>query len=90
MPRETVVQPEALVRNPVWGGTDPAPGGRTIEDALGLSVGWNKIGWVQVHMFPKEYESTGDWSIVDLERGDINRLIRTLRKARDAAYGSDA
>jgi hypothetical protein len=41
-------------------------------------------------MFPKEYESTGDWSIVDLDRGSINRLIRTLRKARDAAYGQDA
>ena len=89
MPRETIVQPESLLRNPVAEGGMP-PGSRSVEEALGLSVGWNKIGWVQVHMFPKEYESTGDWSIVDLDRGDINRLIRTLRKARDAAYGADA
>lgn len=88
MPRETVVQPESLLRNPV--GEGMPPGSRTLEEALGLSVGWNKIGWVQIHMFPKEYESTGDWSIVDLDRGSINRLIRTLRKARDAAYGADA
>jgi len=90
MPKEVVVQPESLLRNPVIEGENPPPGGRTIEESLGLSVGWNKIGWVQVHMFPKEWDSTGDWHIVDLERGDINRLIRTLRKARDAAYGSDA
>ena len=90
MPRETVVYPESLVRNPVIEGENPPPGGRTIEDSLGLSVGWNKIGWVQIHMFPKEWESTGDWTIVDLERSQINSLIRTLRKARDAAYGSDA
>lgn len=88
MPRETVVQPESLLRNPV--DESMPPGARTVEESLGLSVGWNKIGWVQIHMFPKEYESTGDWSIVDLDRSSINGLIRLLRKARDAAYGADA
>lgn len=34
-------------------------------------------------------ESVGPIS-VSLDRGQINRLIRVLRQARDAAYGSDA
>lgn len=41
-------------------------------------------------MEPFGAESTGDWMIVDLDRGSINSLIRALRKARDQAYGSDA
>jgi hypothetical protein len=41
-------------------------------------------------MFPHEWESTGDWTIVDLDRPAINGLIRLLRKARDQAYGTDA
>lgn len=60
------------------------------EARHGLSVGWDKTGWVQIHMVPDQYESTGDWTIVDLDRAAINRLIRTLRKARDAAFGADA
>lgn len=88
MPREIVTQPEA----PKFNATEvPMPdGGTPLEPMRGLSVGWNKVGWVQIHMFPDGWETTGDWTIVDLGRGDINRLIRTLRKARDAAYGADA
>ena len=36
-----------------------------------------------------EGESVGPISI-DLDRGQINRLIRVLRQARDSAYGADA
>jgi hypothetical protein len=36
-----------------------------------------------------EGESAGPISI-DLDRGQINRLIRVLRQARDSAYGADA
>lgn len=32
----------------------------------------------------------GNGWFVQLDRAGLNRLIRTLRKARDAAYGSDA
>lgn len=77
MPKETIISPEVPEH----------PGA---EARLGLSVGWNTIGWVQIHMEPANSESTGDWSIVDLDRDSINRLIRGLRKARDRAYGADA
>jgi hypothetical protein len=36
--------------------------------------------------------SCSDWTPLgsyDLDRSDINRLIRVLRRARDQAYGSD-
>lgn len=89
MPKEVVVQAEETVAREFNAAGVPMPSGH-VESQHGLSVGWNKVGWVQIHMFPHGWESTGDWTIVDLERGDINRLIRTLRKARDAAYGSDA
>lgn len=36
---------------------------------------------------PEEIE--GGW-FIQLDRNGINRLIRTLRKARDQAYGADA
>lgn len=32
----------------------------------------------------------GNGWFVQLDRGGLNRLIRTLRKARDQAYGQDA
>lgn len=93
MPRETVVPSQPAESPPVAfanaAGT-PVPEGSTREPRHGLSVGWNKVGWVQIHMFPDTWESTGDWTIVDLDRKDINSLIRLLRRARDAAYGSDA
>lgn len=77
MPKETIIRPEP----------SETPNG---ESQLGLSVGWNEIGWVQLHMTPHDAETTGDWSIVDLDRDAINRTIRALRKARDRAYGADA
>jgi hypothetical protein len=89
MPKEVVVQSEAAAPREFNAAGTPQPSG-FVEARHGLSVGWNKIGWVQIHMFPHEWESTGDWTIVDLERGQINDLIRMLRKARDAAFGSDA
>ena len=89
MPKEIVVPSQPAASPQANAAGTPLPEG-TIEPRHGLSVGWNKIGWVQIQMFPDSWESTGDWTIVDLERGDINRLIRLLRKARDQAYGSDA
>ena len=89
MPKEVVVQSEDFAPREFNAAGTPMPSG-FVEPRHGLSVGWNKIGWVQIHMFPHEWENTGDWTIVDLERDQINTLIRTLRKARDAAYGADA
>lgn len=36
------------------------------------------------------YPDTESGWYVDLDREQINRLIRVLRRARDAAYGADA
>lgn len=95
MPKETVVRPkvpaEPLRRVNAEGHPNQVPSiGDHIETSLGLSVGWNPIGWVQIMMEPHDAESTGDWHIVDLDRKQINSLIRTLRKARDRAYEADA
>lgn len=89
MPKEVVVQSQEVALREFNAAGTPMPSACT-ESQHGLSVGWNKVGWVQIHMFPHGWESTGDWTIVDLDRGQINALIRTLRKARDAAFGSDA
>lgn len=57
-------------------------------------VGWSNVGFVQVAT-----RGGGDYDeqvnprpgvYADLDRDQINRLIRTLRKARDAAFGADA
>jgi hypothetical protein len=54
-----------------------------------FSVGWHHEGNdVQVGAgIDDDYESG---QFFHLDRHEINRLIRTLRKARDAAFGSDA
>lgn len=77
MPKETIKRPEAA----------EVPG---VEARHGLAVGWHPTGWVQIYMEPHGAESTGDWHIVDMDRAEINRLIRALRKARDKAYEPDA
>lgn len=89
MPKEVIVPSQPAVPYSLVNAAGvPLPDGE-VSPVLGLSVGWNKVGWVQIHMFPDDWESTGDWHIVDLNRRDINSLIRVLRRARDAAYGAD-
>ena len=59
----------------------------------GVHIGWNKNLYVEVGV--AEYE-VGTESInesgmfTSLDREGINRLIRTLRTARDQAFGKDA
>ncbi len=57
--------------------------GRSLLDQMEAEIGTG-VGeeWVP---FGAAYNST--WA--DLDRQQCNRLIRTLRKARDAAYGQD-
>lgn len=59
-----------------------------------VEVGWMRNGYVQIGT-----RAGGDYDepktprpgvYSDLDRDQINRLIRALRKARDAAYGADA
>ena len=60
------------------------------DGARQLVVGWNKIGWVQVSVYPEGWSSTGDAYIADLNPQEIDLLIRTLRRARRQAYGKGA
>lgn len=62
-----------------------------------LAVGWQRNRHVQigvVHGPPAELTINGERAdpglFMDLDRGQINRLIHTLRRARDQAYGPDA
>ncbi len=55
-------------------------------------VGWSRDKYVQiatVNTGEPELAEVRGWH-VDLDREGINRLIRTLRKARDQAFGADA
>lgn len=58
-----------------------------------VQVGWNgETEHVQVVTFarhPVTYETVFDGRYVDLERREINQLIRHLRRARDQAFGRD-
>lgn len=67
-----------------------------------VHVGWNRAGWVQISLaLPKEKLDNWVASLTNdqpepslfsevLSRDDVNKMIRTLRKARDQAYGTDA
>lgn len=85
MPRETIVN-------------------ETPEEDFCLTVGWSREGeWVDVTTFrPDAVIGVLDngkvkllegldrpgW-VVNLDRNNINRLIRVLRRARDQAFGKD-
>ncbi len=84
MPRELIYSAETL-----RGDTAPV-----VEH---VAVGWTKDRTVQVGVVngpPVELTINGQPSDsglwMDLDRDGCNRLIRSVRKARDAAYGADA
>lgn len=61
---------------------------------LGVQVGTTTVvnpGTIRVGPGGVEGETAPRWdgAFVDLDRGQINELIRSLRRARDAAYGRD-
>lgn len=58
----------------------------------GVHVGWTKGRYVEVGVatFDPSREMPTGGVFMSLDRDGCNRLIRSLRKARDAAYGSDA
>lgn len=51
-----------------------------------LVVGWNKIGWVQVSVYPEGWKDTGDADHVNLNPQELDLLIKTLRRAKRQAY----
>jgi hypothetical protein len=50
-------------------------------------LGWEPLGWVQLRL--RDDGDTPSVLAVDLDRHQINRLIKHARRARDAAYGRD-
>lgn len=58
----------------------------------GVHVGWARERYVEVGVgvFSPSTEIGSESHYTSLDREGINRLIRSLRKARDAAFGSDA
>lgn len=55
-----------------------------------LVVGWNKIGWVQVSIYPDGWTNTGEATIADISAAEIDLLIKTLRRAKKQAYKKGA
>ena len=58
----------------------------------GVHVGWVKGRYVEIGIasFDPSRELANDGVFTSLDLEGLNRLIRSLRKARDQAYGSDA
>jgi hypothetical protein len=87
MPKE-IINNRYLLPNQVTG-EGPQP-----DTITHLHVGWTpNLGSVQVAAlaggdYANDLERPGYY--VDLDRDGINRMIRILRKARDAAFGADA
>ena len=62
-----------------------------LGEPIGVEVSWGREGFVQVattNLDKEQFEMSRGW-FVTLNRNEINRLIRFLRKARDQAYGAD-
>ncbi len=58
-----------------------------------IEVRWARRQYVEVATVNNLEPSTGDrveGVFISLDRDGINRLIRSLRKARDQAHGADA
>jgi hypothetical protein len=83
-----VALPEKVTRPPQVGETTIRPIVDVLRDELTDEKWHNNSNYAQaLETMVLVYE--GGW-FADLDRSGINRLIRTLRKARDAAFGADA
>lgn len=73
--------------------SDDGKGSASVEPPFRATVGWSRdTGHVQIATVDPQKEARFDGSAgyyVDLDRDGINRLIRTLRRARDQAFGKD-
>ena len=58
------------------------------EEGMDLQavVGWDKMGWVQLSMYPKGWGNTGDAWHVPLSDGELDKLIKVLKRAKRQAY----
>lgn len=92
---EVGAMPKEVIHDQFEGSRYTEIGGAQIEHVPPfLQIGWDRtvsnvnIGTRQGGDFPDDTERPGFF--VNLDRAGINNLIRTLRKARDAAFGADA
>ena len=91
MPRETVAVGTSSIDNTTIA-PESQPAGATVYNrrAWSLAINWHKDGdmrgWVQADMIPDGWQSTGDWTIVDLDPAQIDHLIRVLKRAKRQAY----
>jgi hypothetical protein len=71
---------------------DQPPGSGAKFYQRGVQVGWARAKFVEVGVarFDVSREMPSEGVFTSLDREGINRLIRSLRRARDAAFGSDA
>ncbi len=96
--REYVLMDDGSEGTPGWGGDDPRAGdARRNHPVLRRAaiVGWSREqGHVEIGVDALDISTQASDHVTGMfatfDREGINRLIRTLRKARDAAYGSDA
>jgi|GEM_PF-5878453 len=89
MPRETI-RSRHNATEPTTA-DDPTP-----LVGLGVTIGWSKSdrgdGTVELSAvnIPAVHTSREGGPVIPLDRHALNNLIRTLRKARDGAFGADA
>lgn len=93
MPKETIKDASGPMRSTSEQTTDGVTTGSVTIHDLAIQVGWSREAeYVQVASVDLTEESglrTNFGWFVELDRPAINRLIRTLRRARDQAYGAD-
>lgn len=72
--------------------SEQPPGSGQAVYRRGVHVGWsrNQHAEIGVGVFSPATEIGSESHYTTLDREGINRLIRSLRKARDAAFGADA
>lgn len=62
------------------------PTGYGFEEPKQAVVAWNGIGWVQLSIYPMGWKDTGDAFHVPLTPPEIDKLIKTLKRAKRQAY----
>jgi hypothetical protein len=60
----------------------------SIDSPVRVEVAWSNDQYVQIATVNRLPSMQDGW-YAELDRAGVNRLIKTLRKARDAAYGRD-
>ena len=53
-------------------------------------VEWDRLGWVDIALYPQGWGSTSDATRATLNPQDLDLLIKTLKRARRQAYGDGA